>query len=146
MVDIATIGASVILSLIGSFLLTEYKLRREQSIEESVELNEWYADAGRYASEVERTWNRQYENAKIPDRKGIKQQMALFEKQISRHTSTGEYLDADEEAIELLDELADACNTLSGVHLTTDDSPFREAGEDCMGAAKDVEEYLENLG
>lgn len=146
MVDIATIGTSVLLSLTGSFLLTEYKLRRQQSIEESAELDEWYADAGRYASEVERTWNRQYENAQSPDRKGIKQQMALFEKQISRHTSTGEYLDADEDAIELLDGLADACNELSGVYLTNHASPFREAGEDCVAAAEDVEEYLENRG
>lgn len=146
MVDWLTVGTSVGLSVLGSLIVTEYQIRREQSIEESSELEEWYDDSASYAAQVRRTWQRLFDS---PDHRGInpseiQKELSLLEGQISRHASEGEQLDADEDAIEALDGLASECRRPEERPLHNDSlSEFEEMREDILEKVEEVEQTLE---
>ena len=146
MVDWLTVIASVGFSVIGSLLITEYQLRRERSVEEAVELEEWYDDSASYAGQVRRTWQRLFDS---PDRPGmnlseIQSELSLLEGQISRHASQGEQLDANEEVIEELDDLAAECRRPDERSLHSDSlSEFEEMREDILEAVEEVEQTLD---
>jgi hypothetical protein len=147
MVDWATIGASVGLSALGSILLTEYRLQREQSVEEAAELDEWYRDSASYAAEVRRLWQRLFDS---PDHPGgnlseLQSELSLLEGQISRHASTGEQMEADSNVIDALDRLATECRKPSRHTLHTNSAEeFQEYREDILDAVEDVEDALNN--
>lgn len=145
MVDWLTIGASVGFSVIGSVLLTEYRLRREQAVEESAELESWYAESASYAAEVRRVWQRLFDNSGSSggNLSEIQGEMRLLEGQISRHASNGEQLDADEEVIEALDDLAVECRrpTERTLHLNSG-SDFAEFREEILATVEDLEDAL----
>jgi hypothetical protein len=58
MVDWTTIIISVLLatvaSIITSLATTEYRIRRESSVEQSEEVEKWYREAKEYSSEVKK--------------------------------------------------------------------------------------------
>lgn len=147
MVDWITVVASVGLSVVGSMVVTEYQLRREQSVEESAELEEWYDDSAGYAAQVRRTWQRLFDS---PDYiavnlSEIQSELSLLEGQISRHASQGEQLDADEDVIEALDTLTTECRRPTDRSLHSDSlSEFEEFREDILDSVEDVEQALEN--
>lgn len=147
MVDWVTLVASVGLSLLGSALLVDYRLRREQSFEESVELEQWYSDSAGYAAEVRRIWQRLFDSAEHSgmNLSEIQSEMSLLEGQLSRHASNGEQLGADERVIETLDGLASECRRASEGRLHTNSlSEFDEYRDDVLDAVQDVEESLED--
>lgn len=147
MVDWATITASVGASLLSSILLVEYRLRRQQSIEETADLEEWYDDSASYAAEVRRVWQRLFDSAGNPGRNlsEISSEMSLLEGQISRHASHGEQLGADADVIAALDDLTTECRQPSEHTLHTNSlSDFEEFREDILTAVEDVEETLDN--
>lgn len=146
MVDWATIGASVVLSVIGSIVVTEFRLRRERSVEEAVELEQWYTDSAAYAAEVRRIWQRLFDG---PDNPGanlseLQSELSLLEGQISRHASTGEQLGADQAVITALDELAAACRrpVEHTLHVNSG-SDFVEFRQEVIDVVEDVEQALE---
>lgn len=146
MVDWATIGASVVLSVLGSVAVTEYQLRRKRSVEADVELEEWYTDSAAYAAEVRRTWQRLFDNPQSPggNLSELQGELNLLEGQISRHASIGEQLGADQEVVAALDELAKACRRPAGhtVHVNSN-SDFMEFREDVLDGVEDVEQAIE---
>ena len=146
MVDWTTIVASVGLSVLGSIALTEYRLKREKSIEEATEIEEWYNTSAKYAAEVRRNWQRLFDSAENPKRNlsEIQNEMSLMENQISRHATEGERLDVDERVIETLDELAEECRQPANkpLHLNSA-SDFVDFREDILEAVEKVEEALQ---
>jgi hypothetical protein len=150
MVDYATIGASVGLSALASLLVafftTEYRLRREQSVEEKAEIEDWYSDTKGYAAEVRRNWQRLFDS---PDRSAtnlneLKSEMSLLEGQISRHASQGEQLGVASEAVEALDKLAHKCRKPANQNLYPDSKErFEEFRTEVLNAVDDVEEAVD---
>lgn len=147
MIDWLTIGASVGFSLLGSVLITEYRLRREQSVEESAEIEQWYADSASYAAQVRRTWQRLFDS---PEDHGmnlseIQSELSLLESQISRHASQGEQLGTDQQVIDALDDLASECRrpVERSLHLNSL-SEFENFREDILDQVEDVEQALED--
>lgn len=146
MVDWITVVASVGLSVAGSLAVTEYQLRREQSVEASAELQDWRDEAAGYASEVRRTWQRLFDT---PERVSLnlselQGEHSLLEGQISRHASTGEQLDADQEVIEALDELAQQCRNVEQHHLGSNSlEEFEELRNEALDAVEEVESALD---
>lgn len=147
MVDWQTVIIAVLTSAVLSFLVTEYRIRREQSVEESAEMREWYNDCIGYTAEVARVWQRNFDE---PDDhrenlSEIKSQMALIEKQISRHASSGEQLGADEDVIDALDTLAAQCSKVGerSLHMDSLDE-YTEFREEIMAAVDNVEDAVES--
>lgn len=146
MVDWITIAISIGGSLIASMLLVEYRLRRERSVEECVELEQWYADCAGYAAEVRRIWQRLYDSADQPgtNLSEIRSEMSLLEGQISRHASKGEQKGANEGVISALDELASECRQTSEHQIHINSLPeFQEFRDDIIAAVEDVEDILD---
>lgn len=146
MVDWATVVTSVLLSVVGSVIVTEYKFYRESSLEESEELEGWYDDSLEYASEVRRTWNRLFTNAENPglNLSEIQAELSQYESQISRHASSGEQLGAEVEVIEALDEFADQCRRPTELPLHTNSTDeFIEYRDDIIEAADAVTESVQ---
>lgn len=141
----ASVGLSGLSSLVVAFVVTEYRLRREQSVERSVEVSDWYEDSAAYAAQVRRTWQRLFDS---PDRAGmnlseIQGELSLLEGQISRHASAGEQLGANQEVIDALDTLAEECRRVDDRPLHMDSlSEFEELREDILAAAGEVEHSL----
>lgn len=146
MVDWLTVIASVGLSVVGSMVVTEYQLRRQQSVEESAELQDWYEDTAGYAAEAHRIWQRLFDS---PDRPSgnlseIQSELGLLEGQMSRHASTGEQIGADSEVIDALDDLARECREPAERPLHMNSMPeFEEMRDDILAAADELEETLE---
>lgn len=147
MVDWITVIVSVTLSVIGSLIVTEYQIRREQAVEESAEVEEWYADSASYASQVRRTWQRLFDS---PERPGmnlsdIQSELSLLEGQISRHATEGEQIDANQDVIDALDRLAEECRRADNNTLHTNSlSEFENLREEQLEAVEAVEQALEN--
>lgn len=147
MVDWVTVIASVTLSVVGSVLVTEYQIRREQSVEESAELEDWYDQSASYAAEVRRVWQRLFDSADRPgmNLSEIQSELSLLEGQISRHTSTGEQMGADEEVIDALDTLAARSRRPSEQSLHNNSmSDFSDHRAEILEAVEDLEEALNN--
>jgi hypothetical protein len=146
MVDWLTVFVSVGLSVLGSVVVTEYQIRREQAVEESAEVDDWYAETANYASQIRRTWQRLFDT---PDQyhvslSEIQSKLSLLEGQISRHATEGEQLGVDDDVIDSLDELADTCRAPSNAPLHSDSlEQFSEFRDDCLNAVEAVEESLE---
>jgi hypothetical protein len=135
MVDWATVGASVGLSVIGSILVTEFQIRREVSVEQSREIEDWYDETAAYAAEVRRLWQRQWDLSDQPrgNFSELSSELSLLEGQMSRHASNGEQLTGvDQDVVEALDEVANRCRDVS-----------EHAGY--IGDSDDIEEYRENI-
>lgn len=141
MVDILTVAASAVVSL-G---LVEYRLRRQQSVEESAQLEEWYNDSATFAAETRRTWQRMWDSAEHPQNNmsQISSEMGLLEGQISRHASQGEKLDVDQEVIDALDNLAARCREASEhtIHNNSGEY-FEQFRRDILDAVEEVEDSL----
>lgn len=147
MVDWITVISSVGLSAAGSLFITEYQLRREQSVEESAELEEWYDYSASYAGQVRRTWQRLFDSSDRPSMNlsEIQSELNLLEGQISRHAINGEQVDADEDVIDSLDTLAVECRRPDGVPSHNNFIPkFEEFREDILKTVEEVEQALEN--
>jgi hypothetical protein len=147
MVDWLTIAASVGGSLLASIILVEYRLRRERSVEESAELDQWYNESASYAAEVRRVWQRLFDSA---DRSSgnlseISSEMSLLERQISRHASNGEQLGADEEVVASLDDLAEECRQVTehSIHLNSA-AEFEEFRVDILDEVEELEATLDD--
>jgi len=146
MVDWATIGASVVLSVIGSVFLTEYRLRRERSVEEVAELEDWYDDSVGLAAEARRNWQRLFDTPQKPESNftELKNEMSLLEGQISRHASAGEQLGADSETINALDQLAAECRRAGKHQIHMNSLPeFEEFRDNILAKVEEVEEAIE---
>jgi hypothetical protein len=128
-------------------LLVEYRFRRKQSFEESATVDEWYREATSYAAEVRRVWQRLFDSAEDPagNLSEIQGEMSLLERQMSRHASNGEQLNANEDVIESLDELAEVCRQPSDhrihMHSTSDFAEFRD---DVLEAVEELESALDD--
>lgn len=145
MVDWPTIIASVSLSVIGSFLVTEYQLHRERSVEKSADLEEWYNDGASYAAEVRRVWGRMFEESEGAgvNFSEIQAELGLLEGKISRHASVGEQIDADQDVVNSLDDLSKKCRQAANEHLHLNSmAEFSDHQEDCLEAVEEVEEAL----
>ena len=146
MVDILTISLSAGVSLLSSLALVEYRLRRQQSVEETAQLEEWYQDSAAYAAETRRIWPRMWDSADLPRNNSsqIGSEMGLLEGQISRHASEGEKLDVDQDVIDALDTLAEECRRPSehGIHGNSGEH-FEEFRRDILDAVEDVEDSLD---
>lgn len=141
MVDWATVGASVLLSVVGSIVVTEYQLQRESSIEESEEIENWYNKSASLAGQVQRSWARMFEDAEMAEMNlsELQSEMSLLEDQISRHATEGERLDANSDVISALDNLAEECRSVSELPLHMDSSSdFSDRSEDINEAAEGV--------
>lgn len=135
MVDWATVGASVGLSVIGSILVTEFQIRREVSVEQSQEIDEWYSDTAAYAAQVRRLWQRQWDLSNQPrgNFSELSSELSLLEGQMSRHTSDGEqFTDVGQDVVEALDQVANRCRDVSEY-------------TGYIGDSDDIEEYRENI-
>lgn len=145
MVDLATIFISVSLSLISSLIVIEYRLRRKKSVEESAEVEEWYADSRKLAAEVRRNWQRLFDEKRSPQFSELKSEMSLISSKISRHNSLGEQLGVDKEVINKLDILLEECQESSEkiIH-TNSKEEFEQKRESVLNAVSDVEDYLED--
>jgi len=135
MVDWATVIASVVLSVIGSVLVTEFQIRRELSVEESQETDDWYNQTAAYAAEVRRLWQRQWDRSDQPkiNFSELSGELSLLEGQMSRHASDGEQLTGvDQDIVGALDEVANNCRAMSE-HSTY------------VGDEDDIEEYRKNI-
>ncbi|TQQ83610.1 hypothetical protein EGH24_02120 [Halonotius terrestris] len=145
MVDWLTVLASGLLSFIVSIASFEVRLRREQSVEESAEVEDWYTETAAHAAEVRRTWQRLWDSPEHPGSNltEISSQMGLFERQISRHASSGEQLDVDPDVVDALDALAEECRKPSehSFH-SNSNSEFVEFRNDILDAVERVEEHL----
>lgn len=147
MVDWVTVIVSVGFSVVGSLIVTEYQVRREQSVEESAELEAWYGDSASYASQVRRTWQRLFDDAERPgmNLSEIQSEMSLLEGQISRHASMGEQLDADQTVIAALDTLAVEVRRPDERSLHSNSfSEFEVLREEILAAVSEVEDALAN--
>lgn len=147
MVNVATVLVSVTLSGIAALLVTEYQLRREQSIEVSAELEEWYTDSASYASQARRTWQQLFEDADRPNLKEIQSELSLLSKQMSRHASQGEQIGADPRVVEKLDDLASECYRVgeASVHMNSA-SEFAEYRKDGLEVVEDLRVGLDGHG
>lgn len=146
MVDWPTVIASVSLSVLGSLIVTEFQLRREQSIEESAEITEWYEECYSYASQVERDWNKNFgdvEGRHINMGK-LQSRLSLLETQISQHASEGEKVEIDDEVISKLDDLAKECRELTNMtlHLNSKEE-FSESEDNILEAVEKLEEAVD---
>ncbi|KZX49532.1 hypothetical protein [Haloarcula sp. K1] len=150
MVDWVTIlfsaSLSVSLSAIASMGLTEYRLKREQSVEEANEIDEWYTKSAEYAADVRRSWQRIFDTpeGQAANLSELQSEMSLLEGQISRHASEGEQLGVDEEPIEALDRLADECRRTAEHRTHINSYPeFEEFRQETLDAVEELEEVLE---
>lgn len=146
MVDWLTVLASGLLSFVVSIASFEVRLRREQSVEKSAEVEDWYTETAAHAAEVRRTWQRLWDSPEHPGSNltEISNQMGLFERQISRHASSGEQLDVDPNVVDALDVLAEECRKPSehSFH-SNSDSEFIEFRTNILNAVERVEETLD---
>lgn len=146
-IEIVTVLLSVILSLIGSLLLTEYRYRRKRSIETSKELEDWYTQSAAFASEVRRIWERLFDKSEAPggNLSEIQAELGLMEGQISRHASQGEQIGADQAVIDALDDLANECQRVDSrtLHLDSFDA-FRDFREDMIETVEQLESTLQS--
>ena len=147
MVDWLTVFASVSLSALGSLIVTEFQIRRERSLEESAEVEEWYGDCYSYASQVRRNWNKNFGEVDEYEMNlsELQSNLSLLESQISRHASEGEKMNLDDEVIERLDKLAEKCReaTNRSLHLDSTEE-FSEIEDGILEAAESVEESVDN--
>jgi soluble cytochrome b562 len=148
MVDWTTIILSVLLatvaSIITSLATTEYRIRRENSVEQSEEVEKWYREAKEYSSEVKKRWRRSYDITN-PDIKEIKNEMDLFAGQISSHATKGESLKVDKQVISALDDLAEECKVASKTRATMGSkSKFDDVRDSIFETADKVEEKVES--
>lgn len=147
MVDWVTVVVSVGLSVLGSLLVTEYQLRREQSVEESAELEDWYDESAEYAAEVRRTWQRLFDTPERPSMNlsEIQSEHSLLESQISRHASAGEQLGTDKQVINALDGLAQHCRKADQLTVHHNCVPeFEDLRDEILDAVQEVETSLED--
>lgn len=148
MVDWATVGASVGLSVIGSILVTEFQIRRELSVEQSQETEDWYDDTAAYAAEVRRLWQRQWDLSNQPrgNFSELSGELSLLEGQMSRHASDGEQLTGvDQDVVEALDKVANECRNVSDhTGYIGDADDIEEYHENILAAVEDLEDELEN--
>jgi hypothetical protein len=148
MVDWATVGASVGLSVIGSILVTEFQIRRERSVEESQEIEEWYDETAAYAAEIRRIWQRQWDLSNQPrgNFSELSSELSLLEGQMSRHASVGEQLtDVDQDVVDALDEVANRCRDVSEhTGYIGDDDDIEEYRENILDAVEGLEDELGN--
>jgi hypothetical protein len=147
MVDWLTVFASVSLSALGSLAVTEFQLRRERSLEESAEVEEWYGDCYSYASQVRRNWNNKFGDVEGYEMNlgELQSKLSLLETQISRHASEGERMNLDDEVIDRLDKLAEKCREATNRPLHNNSAEeFSEIEDDILEAAGSVEESVDN--
>lgn len=147
MVDWPTVVASVSLSALGSLAVTEFQLRREKSLEESAEVEEWYGECYSYASQVRRDWNKNFGDVDTYEMNlsELQSNLSLLETQITRHASEGERMDLDDDVINKLDKLAEECReaTNRGLHNNSVEE-FNEIEDDILEAARSVERSVDN--
>jgi len=148
MVDWVTVGASVGLSVIGSILVTEFQIRREQSVEQSQEIDNWLDETAAYAAEVRRLWQRQWDLSDQPrgNFSELSSELSLLEGQMSRHASDGEQLTrVDQDVVEALDELANNCRDVSEhTGYIGDGDDIEEYRENILNAVEELETKLDN--
>ena len=145
MVNLETIVVSAAVSLVVSLASFEYRFRRERSIEESDEVNSWYADAARLGSSVQNTWKRKFVR---PNERGtftsfdeVQREMNLLSNQLSRHADEGETLDVDSEVITDLRQTAAACREVHDLRIHTNSmGKFKESGQEAVDIALNTEE------
>ncbi|WP_281195736.1 hypothetical protein [Halorubrum sp. F4] len=147
MVDWATVGASVGLSVVGSLIVTEFQIRRELSVEESQEIDDWYDQSAAYAAQIRRIWQLQWDQADVPGRNFSKlsSKISLQETQISQHASSGEQLaGVDQDVVDALDQVANECRSLSehSRHLN-DIEEIQEIRDNILEAVGELEEKLD---
>lgn len=148
MVDWVTVGTSVGLSVLGSIVVTEFQIRREQSVEESQEIEDWYDDTAVYAAEVRRLWQRKWDLSDRPrgNFSELSSELSLLEGQMSRHASDGEQLtDVDQEVVEDLDKVANKCRDVSEhTGYIGDGDDIAEYRENILNAVEQLEDKLDN--
>lgn len=138
---------SGIISFVVALGVTEYRLRRKQSVESKAEINEWYSDTASIASDVRNLWKSDYERIISDERKGrvkyseIQRAIKLRSKQINTHIADASSLSIDEEVVDELEDLKDRCSALA--QATTAMGPnteFQDRGREMVDKATRVEE------
>lgn len=138
---------SGIVSFVVALGITEYRLKREQSVESEAEINEWYSDTASIASDVRNIWESDYERVVSDERKGhvkyseLQRAIKLRSKQINTHIADSSSLNVDEEVVDELEELKDKCSALAeAVTSMGPNTEFKDRGRKMVEKAKTVEE------
>ena len=139
-------GASAIVSVVVSIITTEYRLRRKQTVSEQQENEDWQRQAVQFGREVRRKWQRDYEEHRkhFTSFDEMKREMKILANQLDTHANEGEDRDVDDEVVEKLRACASACRTLSQVRVSSNRTPWEEAGEAVKDTAEDLEEIASN--
>lgn len=148
MIDWGTVGASVGLSILGSIVVTEFQIRRELSVEESQEIEDWYDETAAYAAEIRRLWQRQWDQSDRPrgNFSELSSELSLLEGQMSRHASDGEQLKrVDQDVVEALDGVANKCREISEhSDYLNDVDQIEQYRESILDSVKELEDELED--
>ena len=134
-----------VVSFLVALGTTEYRLRREQTVETKKQVQSWYAETAQLASNVRILWKNEYEEKTNGDGMiqydEIKRQMKLRGRQINGNIGESKSVEVDQDVVDELEELGRLCSSLSDVltRMGTNED-FRERGREIVGQAEKVEE------
>lgn len=133
-----------ILTFLIGLAVSEFKIRRTQTVEEQKEVKDWYTNTAELARDIRILWESEYEdNSYAIQYDEIKKQMKLRGRKAHKHISSSAAKDIDQELVDELDDLGRLCKSLSDIFIGIggdSSDEFKEKGEEIIKQAEKVED------
>lgn len=136
-----------VVSFLVALGTTEYRMKREQTVDAQQEIQSWYADTAQLASTIQILWKNEYEEKHAergPIRHDeIQRQMKLLSRQVTNHISDSKSVNVDQNIVDGLEELSRLCSSLQDVRIGLNErEEFRVKGREMVEHAEDIEEQV----
>lgn len=136
-----------VVSFLVALGTTEYRMKREQTIDAQQEIQSWYADTAQVASNVQIFWKNEYEEKRGGEGTvhydEIQRRIKLLSRQITNHISDAKSVNVDQDIVDELEELSRLCSALHDIRISLGShTEFKEQGREMVEQAEDVEEQV----
>ena len=131
-------------TIVGGFLVREIWHRRQNSLEEQAEHEDWYADAVSHCEQGLQAL-RHFDDTSHPNYDETRMEMRATASQLSRHAGNAAGMNVDDTVVEKLREASEACQSLNSAQTYVGDtSEWDEAFENARGSLREARDEAED--